>query len=141
MKSIKDTKRASVHVGFDGRVHKHFHGPFAERRFQNEIRVLRFLEEKACPFVPKVLAEDAKRLYLMTSNCGRIVESISKDRLQKLFKELESYGVCHGDPMARNVTYDPHLGRFCVIDFEFATLIETGEGLTTDELERLRQTS
>lgn len=141
MKSIKDTKRARVHVGFDGRVHKFFHGPFAKRRFQNETFILRFLEEKSCIFVPRVLAEDADRLYLITSNCGRIVESIGKDRLEKLFKELESYGVSHGDPFARNVTYNPRLGRFCVIDFEFATIIKTGEGLTIEEIEGLQEVS
>ena len=54
-----------------------------------------------------------------------------------LFLELESFGVRHGDPFPRNITYSPHLGRFCVIDFEFATLLDSGEGLTIEDLERM----
>ncbi len=136
MRSVKDTKRARVHVGFDGRVHKRFLGPFAALRFQNEIRALRYLESKACPFVPSILDEDSGELSMITTNCGTIVDSISEDRLKALFEELETFGVRHGDPFARNVTYNPRLGRFCVIDFEFSTILETGEGLTTDDLER-----
>ena len=136
MRSVKDTKRARVHVGFDGRVHKRFLGPFADLRFKNEIRVLRYLEGRACPFVPSILSDDSDELSMITTNCGTIVDSISDDRLKALFEELETFGVRHGDPFARNVTYNPRLGRFCVIDFEFATILETGEGLTTDELER-----
>ncbi len=136
MKSVKDTKRATVHVGFDGRVHKHFHGAFALERFQNEVRILRYLEDHGCTFVPRVLGADENDLYLITSNCGTIVESISDEKLRGLFAELEQYGVHHGDPFARNVTYHRQLGRFAIIDFEFATIIESGEGLTIEELER-----
>ena len=125
MKSVKDTKRATVHIGYDGRVHKRFSGPFADLRFRNEVRILRYLAEKACPFVPKLIEEDAAKLYMVTSNCGGIVDKISDDKLKALFEELESFGVRHG--------------RFCLIDFEFATILETGEGLTTDELERLQK--
>ncbi len=139
MREVKDTKRATVHVGYDGRVHKRFLGPFAERRFNNEVKILQFLGEKECPFVPRVLHADAEELYLVTSNCGTIVDKISDDRLKTLFEELEGFGVRHGDPFARNVTYNPRLGRFCIIDFEFATNLETGEGLTTDELEALQK--
>lgn len=139
MKSVKDTKRATVHVGYDGKVHKHFHGPFADLRFLNEVRILRYLAERECPFVPKVISANEDELHLVTSNCGTIVDSISEDRLKALFSELETFGVQHGDPFARNVTYNPHLGRFCLIDFEFATILETGEGLTTDQLERLQK--
>ena len=134
MKPLKDTKRASVRVGFDGRVHKHFLGPFAKERYQNEIRVLHYLEEENCPFVPKVLECHDDDLYLVTCNCGHIVENLSPDRIRSLFSELESYGVRHDDPFPRNVTYHPRLGRFCIIDFEFAVILETGEGLTTADL-------
>jgi tRNA A-37 threonylcarbamoyl transferase component Bud32 len=52
---------------------------------------------------------------------------------------LENYGVRHGDPFVRNVTYNTQLGRFCIIDFEFATILETGEGLTIEDLEKLER--
>jgi hypothetical protein len=130
-----------VHVGFDGRVHKRFHGPHCQLRYRNEVRVLRYLKEKDCSFVPKLISEDPEKLYMVTSNCGAIVEKISDDRLAELFVELEGFGVKHGDPFARNVTYNRHLGRFCLIDFEFSTILETGEGLTIEDLERLDQKS
>lgn len=139
MKSVKDTQRATVHVGYDGRVHKRFGGPGAKLRFLNEVRVLRYLEEKQCPFVPKLLNCDEETLYLVTSNCGKIVDTISEDKVKALFEELETYGVRHGDAFARNVTYDARLGRFCLIDFEFATLLESGEGLTQEEVARLQK--
>lgn len=135
MKSVKETKRAVVHVGFDGRVHKQFLGPFAQLRYENEARVLRYLEAKGCPFVPRLLDESPKDLRIVTTNCGAIVKNISNSRLEALFAELETYGVRHGDSFARNITYNGRLGRFCIIDFEFATILETGEGLTIEELE------
>jgi tRNA A-37 threonylcarbamoyl transferase component Bud32 len=40
-----------------------------------------------------------------------------------LFAELEKFGVRHDDPDMRNVTYRFSDGRFCLIDFEFATIL------------------
>ena len=40
MHEAKNTGRASVHIGYDGRVHKRFRGPQAEERYANEVRVL-----------------------------------------------------------------------------------------------------
>ncbi len=139
MRDVKDTKRATVRVGFDGRVHKQYHGFCADKRFENEVRVLRFLEENGCDFVPRVVSADEERLILVTTNCGQIVEKLSESKLKELFGELESFGVRHGDPFARNVTYDGRQGRFCIIDFEFATIPSTGEGLTIEDLERLHR--
>lgn len=137
---IKDSKQASVRIGFDGRVHKHYRGPMAKERFENELKVLQYLEEKGCDFVPKVLETKPEDLYVVTTNCGQIVEKISDQKAQTLFDDLvHTYGVQHGDPFQRNVTYSGHLGRFCVIDFEFATILETGEGLTLEEVENSRR--
>ncbi|MDA7916394.1 serine/threonine protein phosphatase [Verrucomicrobia bacterium] len=138
MKEVKDTKRATVQVGFDGRVHKRFLGPFAERRFENEVRILKYLEQANCSFVPRLLQEDPEQLYIVTSNCGNIANKLSEERAKEIFKELESFGVQHGDPFPRNITYSPHLGRFCMIDFEFATIMETGVGLTIEDLEAMK---
>ncbi len=137
MKEVKDTKRATVYVGFDGKVHKRFLGPHADLRFQNEVRVLQYLEKQACSFVPRLIHTEPDELYMVTTNCGAIVDKISDERLKTIFAELEQYGVEHGDPFARNITYSPHLGRFCVIDFEFARIIATGEGLSIKDLEEM----
>jgi tRNA A-37 threonylcarbamoyl transferase component Bud32 len=129
MQPVKDTKRATVRIGYDGRVHKTFRGPLAQERFENEVRVLRYLEQKGCEFVPRVLEADPENLYLVTTNCGHRVEHLGEDRMRELYAELEHYGVRHEDPFMRNVTYRASDGRFCLIDFEFATLLDSGEGL------------
>jgi hypothetical protein len=123
MQKVKDTLRATVRLSFDGRVYKIFRGPKAEERFANEVRILRFLEKRGCPFVPRLLETDPARLQMVTTNCGTRVEHLDEERLRELFDELASYGVRHDDAETRNVTYRQSDGRFCLIDFEFATIL------------------
>ena len=123
MLNVKDTLRATVRISFDGRVHKTFRGPKAEERFANEVRVLRYLAERGCPFVPRLLEAHEEQLRIVTSNCGSRVEHLDDARCKELFAELETYGVRHDDPEVRNVTYRQSDGRFCIIDFEFATIL------------------
>jgi tRNA A-37 threonylcarbamoyl transferase component Bud32 len=127
MLKVKDTQRSTVNLTFDGRVIKVFHGPAAAERFANELRILRHLEARGCPFVPRVLEADPERLRLVTTNCGSRVQHLDPERTRELFAELEQYGVRHDDPEMRNVTYRQSDGRFCVIDFEFATLLPGAE--------------
>ena len=126
MQEAKNTARAIVHIGYDGRVHKTFKGPQARERYENEERVLDFLQKNGCHFVPKILDKDDDKLYLVTSNCGSRVEHVSEGKRTQLFAELEQYGVRHEDAEVRNITYDNRLGRFCIIDFEFATILLPG---------------
>ena len=123
MLKVKDTLRATVHLTFDGRVIKAYHGPNAQTRFENEVRVLRHLEMKGCRFVPRLLEADLAQVRIITTNCGSRVEHLDAERSKELFAELEQYGVRHDDPDMRNVTYRQADGRFCVIDFEFATIL------------------
>jgi tRNA A-37 threonylcarbamoyl transferase component Bud32 len=123
MHDVKDTPRAKVRITYDGRVFKAFRGPKAEERFANEVRVLRHLEARGCPFVPRLLAADPAKLEIVTTNCGSRVEHLDAARTRELFAELLPFGVRHDDPEARNVTYRQSDGRFCLIDFEFATIL------------------
>jgi predicted Ser/Thr protein kinase len=123
MLNVKDTLRATVHLSFDGRVFKTYHGPDAKKRFENEVRVLKFLETHGCNFVPRLLEADEKKLRIITTNCGTRVEHIDEERSKRLFDELEKFGVRHDDADPRNVTYRFSDGRFCLIDFEFATIL------------------
>jgi tRNA A-37 threonylcarbamoyl transferase component Bud32 len=129
MHDVKNTARALVRIGYDGRVHKTFRGHLARERFENEARVLRHLEERGCEFVPRLLESDAEALKIVTTNCGRVVEHISEDRMKELYGELARYGVRHEDAFMRNITYRATDGRLCVIDFEFATLIDHPGGI------------
>lgn len=126
MREAKNTARAIVHISYDGKVHKQFKGHDAQARFENEVRVLRLLEERGCNYVPRLLESDPEELSIVTTNCGTIVEHISKSRIKELFGELErDYGVRHDDAFARNITYRHSDGRFCLIDFELATILDT----------------
>ena len=124
MPDVKDTNRALVRIGYDGLVHKTFRGREAWVRYSNEVRVLRYLEERECPFVPRLLEASDDKLTIVTSSCGTRVEQLSPDRLKELFAELETFGVRHDDPEMRNVTYRRGDGRFCIIDFEFAAILD-----------------
>ena len=123
MLKVKDTLRSTVNLTFDGRVVKAYHGPNAQERFENEIRVLRYLEQRGCNFVPRLLEADPEGPRIITTSCGSRVERIDDDRLHELLAELESYGVHHDDPDPRNVTYRQSDGRFCLVDFELATIL------------------
>jgi tRNA A-37 threonylcarbamoyl transferase component Bud32 len=127
MDQVKDTLRALVRIGYDGRVHKIFRGPKARERFDNEVRVLRHLEARGCPFVPRLLETDPAQLRIVTTNCGSRVDHLDEERRRELYAELGPYGVRHDDAEMRNVTYRQSDGRFCLIDFEFATILPEGE--------------
>jgi serine/threonine protein phosphatase PrpC len=131
----KDGLRSKVRIGYDGRVYKTFRGTDADKRFENEIRVLKVLEDRGCEYVPRYIDSDVDTLTLVTTNCGQPAEdSISVGKAAKLFAELErDYDVVHDDPYPRNITYHRDLGRFCVIDFELAQVLERDGELGKDE--------
>lgn len=141
MQEAKNTQRALVRIGFDGKVHKLFRGPKAETRFANEVRVLEYLEARKCPFVPRLLDSNPETLEIVTSNCGARVQHITDERVKEIFDELERYGVRHDDPFLRNITYRASDGNFCVIDFEFAEIIGEPTSLPTPAAKRHRQSS
>lgn len=124
MDQVKDTLRALVRIGWDGRVTKTFRGPNAQERFDNEVRVLRHLEARGCTFVPRLLDSNREELRIVTTNCGSRVEHLTEDRQRELYAELLPFGVRHDDAEMRNVTYRQSDGRFCLIDFEFATILD-----------------
>lgn len=124
MRDLKDGIRSHVRIDFFGHVHKHFKGTNAAERCANEARVLKILEERDCPFVPRLLEYDASQDYIVTTNCGRNADNISRGKADSLFASLEKdFGVRHGDAEPRNVTYSPKLGCFCIIDFELAEVL------------------
>jgi tRNA A-37 threonylcarbamoyl transferase component Bud32 len=124
MEQVKDTLRALVRIGWDGRVTKTFRGPKAQERFDNEVRVLRHLEARGCTFVPRLLDSNREELQIVTTNCGSRVDHLTEDRQRELYAELLPFGVRHDDAEMRNVTYRQSDGRFCLIDFEFATILD-----------------
>lgn len=124
MRELKDGIRAEVRLDWHNNVHKRLRGTDAAARYANEVKVLKVLEERGCPNVPRLLEEHPEENYLVTTSCGQPAPNISEKRVKQLFAELEHhYGIRHLDAERRNVTYDPTAGRFCLIDFELAEIL------------------
>jgi len=124
MRDLKDGIRAHVRLDWMGNVHKRFRGTDADVRYATEVAVLKVLEERGCPYVPKLVEEHPEELYFVSTSCGQLATSISKERSDQLFADLErDYGVRHLDAEPRNITYDARAGRFCIIDFELAEIL------------------
>ena len=124
MPEAKNTRSASVHIGYDGRVHKSYRDNLADERMRTEVAVLEHLAKQNCPFVPKLIEVDWGSRKIVTSNCGTRVQHLSDKKIKTLFAQLERFGVRHEDPFLRNITYRNTDGQFCLIDFEFATLLD-----------------
>jgi hypothetical protein len=125
MRDLKDGIRALVRIDWNGHVHKRFRGTDADKRYANEVAVLKILEQRNCPYVPRLLAEHPEELYFVSSNCGSPAQNLPQQKVASIFAELErDFGVRHGDAEARNITYSSALGRFCVIDFELSEILE-----------------
>jgi hypothetical protein len=67
-------------------------------------------------------------MKIVTTNCGARVDHLDEARMKEIYAELEAYGVRHEDAELRNVTYRQQDGRFCLIDFEFATILDDSDG-------------
>jgi PPM family protein phosphatase len=120
MQVLKNSGRARVVNAFDGRVIKCFNGPNAAKRFQNECRLLRHLNQLECPFVPRMLDSDSSRLSITTEYCGQSIDWLSEEQVEELFGRLLTYGVRHHDPALRNILFDSKANEFMLIDFELA---------------------
>ncbi|MGD1978424.1 MAG: protein phosphatase 2C domain-containing protein [Akkermansiaceae bacterium] len=139
MKELKDGIRSSVHLDFRGHVHKTFRGTDADKRFANEVTVLKALEDRGAPNVPRLLGHDPLTLTIITTSCGAPAPLVTREKARALFQELEDlYGVRHDDPEPRNVTYSPQLGRFCLIDFELSQLLPAPSGIRVPRTNILR---
>ncbi|MBK1882635.1 serine/threonine protein phosphatase [Luteolibacter pohnpeiensis] len=124
MDPLKDGIRSHVRIDFHGNVHKRLRGTNAEERYAKEVEVLKVLEKRGCPYVPRLLEEHPLENYFVSTNCGRPAPNLSKEKADRLFAALENdYGVRHLDAEPRNITYSDRLGRFCVIDFELAEIL------------------
>ncbi|MGC6467663.1 MAG: protein phosphatase 2C domain-containing protein [Akkermansiaceae bacterium] len=124
MKELKDGIRSLVRIDFNGHVHKQFRGTDSDKRFANEVAVLKVLEERGAPNVPVLIDSHEDALTIVTTNCGAPAPLVTAEKATALFQELEDlYGVRHDDPEPRNVTYSQRMGRFCLIDFELAEIL------------------
>jgi tRNA A-37 threonylcarbamoyl transferase component Bud32 len=128
---LKDGIRSQVRIDFYGNVHKRLRGTAAASRYATEVAVLKELENRGCPYVPRLLEEHPEEHYFVSTNCGRLADQISKKKADSLFAALErDYGIRHLDAEPRNITYSDKLGRFCIIDFELAEILPPPPGLT-----------
>ena len=132
---LKDGIRSNVRIDFYGNVHKRFRGTASEERYATEVAVLKVLEERGCPYVPRVLEEHPEENYFVSTNCGKPATQITREKSDKLFAKLErEYGIRHLDAEPRNITYSDKLGCFCIIDFELAEVLPPPPGLVMPEI-------
>ena len=82
---LKDGIRSNVRIDFYGHVHKRLRGTDADKRYAKEVEVLKVLEERGCPYVPRLLEEHPEELYFVSTNCGKLADQISKEKADKLF--------------------------------------------------------
>lgn len=137
MIDVKRTERSCVRIGYAGTVHKHYFGHAAKTRMENEVRVLEYLRQRNCPFVPRLLEADREDMKIVMTHCGYAIQQLSEDRLNELFEELREYGVEHEDQHVRNITYCTSAGRFFVVDFEFASILEHPSIERIEDLQRV----
>jgi len=124
LEPLKDGIRSHVRIDFYGNVHKRLRGTAAAERYATEVKVLKVLEQRGCPYVPRLLEEHPEENYFVSTNCGRPADQISKKKADSLYAALErDFGIRHLDAEPRNITYSDKLGRFCIIDFELAEIL------------------
>ncbi len=124
VEQVKDGIRSTVRIDYHGRVHKRMRGSDVAARYAKEVEVLKILEKRGCPYVPKLLEEHPEEHYFVSTSCGRPATAISRGKADKLFAALErDYGVRHLDAEPRNITYSDKMGCFCLIDFELAEIL------------------
>lgn len=141
MKELKDGIRSLVRIDFRGHVHKQFRGTDADKRFANEVAVLKALEDRGASNVPQLVSHDHETLTLVTTNCGSPAPLITEKKAHALFQELEEkYGIKHDDPEPRNVTYSQRQGCFCLIDFELSEILPTPTAIAEQKTDVLRAT-
>jgi len=139
MKELKDGIRSLVRLDFQGHVHKQFRGTDSDKRFANEVAVLKALEDRGAENVPKLISHDHETLTLVTTNCGAPAPLITQEKARALFQELEDqYGIKHDDPEPRNVTYSQQMGRFCLIDFELSEILPIPDKIKEEQTGILR---
>src|SRR4030081_1483966 len=70
MNEVKDKLRATVRIGYDGRVSKTYRGPKAAERFDTEVRVLRHLEAVNCPNVLVLPVQNQYKSRILATDFG-----------------------------------------------------------------------
>ena len=91
-------KSKSVHLLENNIVKKSYNSKDIKQinRFKKEVKILKFLEEKNCPFVPKLLHVDSQRHRFYMTYTGKTLTNTPKNQkeLAKKVKELHlKYGV------------------------------------------------
>ncbi len=75
-------------IDFHGNVHKRMRGSGVAESYAKEVEVLKVLEERGCPYVPKLLEEHPEEFYFVSTNCGRPAPQVSKAKAEKLYAAL-----------------------------------------------------
>ena len=105
---LKDGIRSQVRIDFYGNVHKRLRGTDADKRYATEVAVLKVLEERGCPYVPRLLEEHPEELYFVSTNCGKLATQISKEKADHAVRQAGK-GIRRAPPRRRTAQH--HLFR------------------------------
>jgi len=84
--------------------------------------IVRSLEDAGAPVGSQIISNAGTvREFGQQQSVAVYLDGVSLP--DEVYAELEEYGVRHDDAEMRNVTYRQSDGRFCLIDFEFATIL------------------
>ncbi len=130
---------------FPGVMKKFFLGSVYENYYRNEERALRCLN--GC-FAPKLISssfENGMGIIECERIEGKALNQIKKedikravlqDSLQKLFSNLHSQAICHGDISAENIICTPS-GDLKLIDFEVSSMLRGDACIDTKNIRQL----
>ncbi len=123
MEQVKDTLRATVRISYDGKVYKTFRGPTPMSVSPPKFGCSAISKSDNVPSFRAFWRRIAAQLRIVTTNCGRRVEHLDDEPGEGAFCRTCHMGSATTMPRCRNVTYRQSDGRFCLIDFEFATIL------------------
>ncbi len=101
-----------------------------EKEFQKHVQILKYLNAKSIPFVPKILSVNHNQLEYTMEDCGEPVGTAKnkpnnlKEIMKKMCGTLKSHKIYHGDILEKNITIKSD-GSIYLIDWEYVDYKQT----------------
>tara|TARA_R100000654_G_scaffold53144_1_gene79287 strand:+ start:261 stop:764 length:504 start_codon:yes stop_codon:yes gene_type:complete len=108
MTIIKDTERSLVKLDKDkGIIEKTFVGNNAKERFENEVNILKHLDNKGFDNCPKLLDSDPENFVVTQTYVGEKLGEIDIAEHRNIHNRLIAFGVTHNDSVINPDLFSP----------------------------------
>lgn len=108
MTIIKDTERSLVKLDKDkGIIEKTFVGNNAKERFENEVNILKHLDNKGFYNCPKLLDSDPENFVVTQTYVGEKLGEIDIAEHRNIHNRLIAFGVTHNDSVINPDLFSP----------------------------------